>query len=68
MPLISRILFPAFSCFGPLFMVIGLQSPNRSPLNNALALGGALMLTGALLILFFAALGSSTNKSKSNQV
>ena len=63
MPLISRILFPAFSCFGPLFMVLGLQSPNRSPLNNAMALGGASMLTGALLILYFAVFRLLTNKS-----
>lgn len=53
MPLISRILLPVFSCLGPLFMVLGLQSPNRSPLNNAMAFGGGLMLTGALLILYF---------------
>jgi hypothetical protein len=54
MPMISRILFPVLSCFGPLFMVLGLQSPNRSPVNNAMALGGALMVTGALLIVYFA--------------
>lgn len=54
MPLISRILIPVFSCFGPLFMVLGLQSPNRSPLNNAMAFVGGFMITGALLILFFA--------------
>lgn len=56
MPMISRILFPVLSCFGPLFMVLGLQSPNRSPMNNALAFGGAFMLMGALLILYFAIL------------
>ena len=56
MPMISRILFPVLSCFGPLFMVLGLQSPNRSPMNNALAFGGAFMLMGALLILYFALL------------
>jgi hypothetical protein len=56
MPMISRILFPVFSCFGPLFMVLGLQSPNRSPVNNAMALGGAFMITGALLIMYFAIL------------
>ena len=54
MPLISRILFPVFSCFGPLFMVIGLQSPNRSPVNNAIAFLGGFMVTGALLIVYFA--------------
>ena len=54
MPTISRILFPVLSCFGPLFMVLGLQTPNRSPVNNAMALGGALMVTGALLIIYFA--------------
>ena len=54
MPLLSRIFFPVLSCFGPLFMVLGLQSPNRSPVNHALALGGALMVTGALLIVYFA--------------
>lgn len=54
MPMISRMLFPVLSCFGPLFMVLGLQSPNRSPMNNAMALGGALMVTGALLIVYFA--------------
>lgn len=57
MPLASRILFPAFSCFGPLFMVLGLQSPNRSPVNTAMAFGGAFMLAGALLLLFFGVLG-----------
>ncbi len=64
MPLISRILFPAFSCFGPLFMVLGLQSPNRSPVNNALALGGALMLTVALLMAYFAMIKIPANSSK----
>jgi len=54
MPMINRILFPTLSSFGPLFMVLGLQSPNRSPVNHALALGGAIMLTGALLIVYFA--------------
>jgi len=63
MPLISRMLFPVFSCFGPLFMVLGLQSPNRSPVNNAMAIGGALMLTVALLILYFAVLKASANRS-----
>jgi hypothetical protein len=52
--MISRILFPVLSCFGPLFMVLGLQSPNRSPVNNVMAFGGALMVTGALLIVYFA--------------
>jgi protein-S-isoprenylcysteine O-methyltransferase Ste14 len=55
-PLISRILFPVCSCFGPLFLVLGLQSPNRSPVNNALAFGGALLVTVALLLLYFALL------------
>jgi len=63
MPLISRMLFPVFSCFGPLFMVLGLQSPNRSPVNNAMAIGGALMLTVALLILYFAVLKAAANRS-----
>lgn len=63
MPLISRVLFPVFSCFGPLFMVLGLQSPNRSPVNNALALGGALMLTGAFLIMYFAMIKFLLHKS-----
>jgi hypothetical protein len=63
MPLISRILFPTFSCFGPLFMVLGLQSPNRSPLNNAMALGGAFMIAGALLIMYFAVIKLLANKS-----
>ncbi|HEX7554889.1 MAG TPA: hypothetical protein VF378_15140 [Geothrix sp.] len=63
MPMISRILFPVFSCFGPLFMVLGLQSPNRSPVNNALAMGGALMVTVALLIVYFALIKFSPNKS-----
>jgi hypothetical protein len=63
MPLISRILFPVFSCFGPLLMVLGLQSPNRSPLNNEMALGGALMLTVALLIMFFTMIKLLANKS-----
>jgi hypothetical protein len=63
MPLISRVLFPLFSCFGPLFMVLGLQSPNRSPVNNAMALGGALMLSGALLIMYFALIKGALNKS-----
>ena len=63
MPLISRMLFPVFSCFGPLFMMLGLQSPNRSPVNNAMAIGGALMLTVALLILYFAVLKASANRS-----
>jgi len=62
MPLISRILFPVFSCFGPLFMVLGLQSPNRSPVNNAMALGGALMLTCALLIMYFAMIKPLANR------
>ena len=63
MPIISRILFPVLSCFGPLFMVLGLQSPNRSPVNNAMALGGALMVTGALLLIYFALIKFSLNKS-----
>jgi hypothetical protein len=63
MPMISRILFPVLSCFGPLFMVLGLQTPNRSPVNNAMAMGGALMVTGALLIIYFALIKSSLNKS-----
>ncbi len=63
MPIISRILFPVLSCFGPLFMVLGLQSPNRSPMNNAMAMGGALMVTGALLIVYFALVKFSLNKS-----
>lgn len=63
MPTISRILFPALACFGPLFMVLGLQTPNRSPVNNAMALGGALMVTGALIIVYFALIKLSPNKS-----
>ena len=63
MPIISRVLFPVLSCFGPLFVVLGLQSPNRSPVNNALALSGALMVTGALLIVYFALIKFSLNKS-----
>ena len=63
MPMISRILFPVLSCFGPLFMVLGLQSPNRSPVNNAMAMGGAFMVTGALLIIYFALIKFSLNKS-----
>ena len=63
MPMISRILFPVLSCFGPLFMVLGLQSPNRSPVNNAMAMGGALMVTVALLIVYFALIKFSLNKS-----
>jgi bacteriorhodopsin len=63
MPVISRILFPLFSCFGPLFMVLGLQSPNRSPVNNALAFFGAFMVTGALLIMYFAMLKLFAGKS-----
>ncbi len=63
MPLLSRILFPVCSCFGPLFMVLGLQSPNRSPVNNAMALGGALMLTIALLIMYFAMIKRLANPS-----
>jgi hypothetical protein len=62
-PTISRILFPALACFGPLFMVLGLQTPNRSPVNNAMALGGALMVTGALIIVYFALIKLSPNKS-----
>jgi hypothetical protein len=34
-------------------MVLGLQSPNRSPVNNALAFCGGFMITGALLIIYF---------------
>jgi protein-S-isoprenylcysteine O-methyltransferase Ste14 len=64
MPLISRILFPACSCFGPLFMVLGLQSPNRSPVNNAMAFGGAFMLTVALLIMYFAMIKLLADPSK----
>jgi protein-S-isoprenylcysteine O-methyltransferase Ste14 len=63
MPMISRILFPVLSCFGPLFMVLGLQSPNRSPVNNAMAMGGALMVTVALFIVYFALIKFSPNKS-----
>jgi len=63
MPLISRILFPVFTCFGPLFMVLGLQSPNRSPVNNALAFCGAFMISGALLILYFSTLKRAEGKS-----
>jgi len=62
MPVISRILIPVFSCFGPLFMVLGLQSPNRSPVNNLLAFAGAFMIAGALLILFFAAIRNQGSK------
>jgi hypothetical protein len=53
MPMINRILFPVLSCFGPLLLVLGLQSPNRSPVNNLLAFSGAFMIAGALLILYF---------------
>lgn len=63
MPIISRTLFPVLSCFGPLFMVLGLQSPNRSPVNNAMAVGGALMVTGALLIVYLALIKFTLNKS-----
>lgn len=63
MPIISRVLFPVLSCFGPLFMVLGLQSPNRSPVNNAMAVGGAFMVTGALLIVYFALIRFFLNKS-----
>jgi hypothetical protein len=63
MPLISRILFPVCSCFGPLFMVLGLQSPNRSPVNNALAFCGAFMITGALLIMYFCLIKRTDGKS-----
>jgi hypothetical protein len=63
MPLISRTLFPVCSCFGPLFMVLGLQSPNRSPVNNALAFGGAFMVTGALLILYFGLIKRTDGRS-----
>ena len=63
MPLISRILFPVCSCFGPLFMVLGLQSPNRSPVNNAMAFIGGFMLTAALLIMYFAVIKLLANKS-----
>jgi len=56
MPIIVRVLMPAFACFGPLFMVLGLQSPNRSPVNNLLAMGGAFMISGALIMLMFAVL------------
>jgi hypothetical protein len=63
MPLPSRILFPVFSCFGPIFMVLGLQSPNRSPVNNAMAFIGGFMVTGALLILYFSMVKQIANKS-----
>ena len=63
MPLISRALFPVLSCFGPLFMVLGLQSPNRSPVNNTLAFCGGFMITGALLILFFSGVKRTGDKS-----
>lgn len=63
MPIISRVLFPVLSCFGPLFMVVGLQSPNRSPVNNAMAMGGALMVAGAFIIVYLALIKFSLNKS-----
>lgn len=63
MLLISRVLFPVFSCFGPLFMVLGLQSPNRSPVNNAMAFIGAFMITGALLIMYFPMIKRAGEKS-----
>jgi hypothetical protein len=63
MPILSRILFPVCSCFGPLFMVLGLQSPNRSPVNNALAFCGAFMITGALLIIYFSMVKRTADRS-----
>lgn len=62
MPMIVRILLPILSCFGPLFMALGLQSPSRSPVNNAMALGGALMISGALLLIYFALFKLQGNK------
>jgi hypothetical protein len=44
-------------------MVLGLQSPNRSPVNNALAFGGAFMVTGALLILYFGLIKRTDGRS-----
>jgi len=53
MPTAVRVLFPSVSCFGPLFMVIGLQGPKASFFGSGLALIGAIMTSVALLLLFF---------------
>jgi len=43
-------------------MVLGLQSPNRSPVNNAMAFIGGFMVTGALLIIYFSLAKRMANK------
>jgi hypothetical protein len=52
MPIVVRILFPALSCFGPIFMVTGLQGSKASPFGFGLALTGALMTSIALIMIF----------------
>jgi hypothetical protein len=51
MPFLIRVLFPPLACFGPLFMVLGLQGP-KGPMDHELALAGALMTSVALIFLF----------------
>ncbi len=51
MKTVSRVLFPTLASFGPLFMVIGVQTGSTSYLR-ILALVGALMTSLALIILF----------------
>lgn len=60
MPAIVRVLFPTLAAFGPLAIVIGLQSPGAS-WSQALALVGALMTSSALLLLYFAAVRGMPN-------
>ena len=63
MSLIGRILYPCFACFGPLFLVFGLQGQGRSPIDHALALAGAFLVIGALLLLYAAVLRIGAPKS-----
>lgn len=50
MRMFLRGLFPACACFGPLFMVMGLQG-RGSTSGYGLAIAGALMTSAALLVL-----------------
>ncbi len=52
MPTWVRILFPVLASFGPVLMVIGLQSPRGGPFGTGLAMAGALMTSAALVLVF----------------
>lgn len=49
MPMVVRVLFPVLAAFGPLFMVLGLRTPQG---GAGLADAGALMTSAALILVF----------------